>query len=207
MTGAVDNIRIYNIELSEADIARLYHQDLEGDRIEVLDSFPAHGSINAPRRETIIVRFSEPLDPSSLEGNIRLCYRNGGSCYATYVFPKLSSDSRIVTAAIPNFMSPLLPESFYELTVGSGVRSADGSRSMGVDQVISFQTGDDLVVGSYAVYDPDAVSSDTVRSSRVNNDRISTTSIDTVNAQDPVDLRSGDFVYENDLLRASGIGE
>lgn len=113
-------------------------------RNALVDEPLAHGTIDVPVNADLLLRFSSPLDPASLEGQVRLL-RQGAPVDA--VVARDGSDARLLTVTPVQVLlhsegggAPGL----YELTViggASGVRNVEGS-TLEADVVLTFSTSE-----------------------------------------------------------------
>ena len=101
---------------------------------QIVRTEPPKGKTDVPLNTQIIIVFSEPVDPATVSGALRVF--NGNAPVAGTV---TLSESGIIADFAPD--SPLVPNTTYDLVVDAGVRNLLGD-SLGSEVHLSFTTGD-----------------------------------------------------------------
>jgi YD repeat-containing protein len=206
MNGQLDEMYFYNRALSPDEIRRLYVGSSRApDHLTLSSSSPAVGSLDVARLSPLRLEFASPVDPATIAGNVSL--QVGGT--AVPAVATLETERSIRIRTIP--LETLAANTDYTVLVGTGLANVAGDR-LSAPISVSFRTGTRTIdVGG--LYDPlrslfsgSIPDWDAWETSQKHNLALSETPEQRAAAGDPVDLRTGEFTYENTLMRLPGIG-
>lgn len=99
----------------------------------IVRTSPPNGKTDVPLNSRVAVVFSEPVDPATVAGSVRLV--GGGAVVAGTI---ALSPPGLLAELVPD--SPLMPNTAYELVVTTGVKNLDGD-TLQADIRVPFTTG------------------------------------------------------------------
>ncbi len=117
----------------EDDVPRLEVTSVKLGAYEMSTTNPNLNSA-APLQGSLAISFSHPVDPSSVDGNITILQQGG-----TGSVPVTSSVSNNNTTVTLEVVSPLNPDTQYQLVIGPNLAGAQGQK-FGQQLIVEFRT-------------------------------------------------------------------